>query len=257
MDLSTDFIDLQPVYEDGPLVIAGPCSAETEEQLMETAKELLRVGVKVLRAGIWKPRTRPGGFEGNGEKALAWMSEVKQETGLKLAVEVGTPEHLEQALNAGVDFCWIGARTTCDPFAVQAMADALRGVEIPVMVKNPICADLNLWIGALERIHNAGVKRLAAIHRGFFSDEEPLYRNAPKWEVIERLRASIPNLPVLFDPSHTGGKREFIRPLVQEAIRRSYNGFIIESHCCPDKAWTDARQQVAPASLPEILEGFI
>ena len=257
MDLSSEFIDLQPVYQDGPLVIAGPCSAETEEQMMNTAQGLCKAGIKMMRAGIWKPRTRPGGFEGAGDKGLEWMKTIKQETGLKLAVEVATAEHVEKALAAGVDLCWVGARTSCDPFAVQEIADVLRGIDIPVLVKNPICADLNLWIGALERIHNAGITRLGAIHRGFFSTTEKKYRNAPMWEVIEQLRQIIPNLPVIFDPSHTGGKREYIGPLVHEAEQRGYDGFIIESHYCPDQAWTDAVQQVTPESLVSILEGYL
>ena len=256
MDLSSEFNDLLPICPHGPLFIAGPCSAETEEQLVTTAKGLYAAGIRMMRAGIWKPRTRPGGFEGAGDRGLEWMKTVKQETGMQLAVEVATPVHVEKALAAGVDLCWVGARTTCDPFAVQALADVLRGVDIPVLVKNPICADVNLWLGAFERIHNAGVRRLGAIHRGFFSTTVQQYRNAPMWEVVEQFRHLIPQLPILFDPSHTGGKRCYIRPLVTEAMSRGYDGLIVESHCRPDEAWTDATQQVTPECLGEILHDY-
>ena len=253
MEISSEFVDLKNIFKDTPCVIAGPCSAETEEQLISTARELTRVGIKVMRAGIWKPRTRPGGFEGAGETGLAWFKEVKQETGMQLATEVATAAHVEKALEAGIDYFWIGARTSCDPFAVQEIADALRGVDIPVLVKNPLSPDLALWIGALERIHNAGITRLGAIHRGFYSWMEKKYRNDPMWEVAEHLRATIPNLPLLFDPSHVGGKREYIAPLIAEAKQRKYDGLIVESHYQPDAAWTDAAQQVTPDNLKEIL----
>lgn len=256
MEISSEFVDLKNIFNDNPCVIAGPCSAETEDQLFSTARQLVSVGIKVMRAGIWKPRTRPGGFEGAGETGLAWFKDVKKETGLQLATEVATTEHVEKALEAGVDYLWIGARTSCAPFAVQEIAEALRGVDIPVLVKNPLSPDLALWIGTLERIHNAGITRLGAIHRGFYSWMETKYRNAPMWEVAEHLHALIPNLPILFDPSHVGGKREYIAPLITEAIQRKYNGLIVESHYKPDEAWTDAAQQVTPFQLKEILNSL-
>ena len=257
MELSSEFIDVKNIFDEQPFVIAGPCSAETEEQLVTTAKELMEIGVTTMRAGIWKPRTRPGGFEGLGEQGLVWFREAKQQTGIKLATEIATPQHLELALKYGVDFFWIGARTTCDPFSVQALSDAMKGLDIPVFVKNPLSPDLNLWIGALERIHNAGITKLGAIHRGFYSWDEHKYRNSPIWEVVEKLHSSIPNLPLLFDPSHMGGKREYVGPLAQEAMNRGYNGLLVESHYNPDAAWTDAAQQVSPKELKTILDQLV
>lgn len=256
-ELASEFSDLKNPYQEIPFVIAGPCSAESEEQMITTAKRLANIGIKVMRAGIWKPRTRPGGFEGSGSEGLEWFKEVKQETGMKLATEIATPQHLEESLKAGIDILWIGARTVCNPFSVQAIADALKGIDIPVLVKNPISPDLNLWIGGLERIHNAGINQLGAIHRGFFSHTEKKYRNTPIWEIAESLHKAIPNLPILFDPSHTGGKKEFVASLSQEAMSRRYNGLIIESHCNPDKAWTDATQQVTPEYLGKILNSLV
>lgn len=253
MELSAEFSNLKPIFNDCPCVIAGPCSAETEEQLLSTGKQLAQLGIKYMRAGIWKPRTRPGGFEGAGEKGLQWFKEVKEETGMKLATEVATAEHVEKALEADIDMFWIGARTTCDPFAVQEISDALKGVDIPILVKNPLCPDLSLWIGALERIHNAGITKLGAIHRGFYSWTEKVYRNSPMWEVADKLRENIPHMQILFDPSHVGGKREYIASLAQEATNRKYDGLIVESHCNPEKAWTDAAQQVTPQNLQNIL----
>ena len=257
MELASEFSDLKSPFHKTPFVIAGPCSAESEEQMMETAKGLVGIGIEVMRAGIWKPRTRPGGFEGSGAKGLEWFKDVKQETGLKIATEIATPAHLEEALKTGIDILWIGARTVCNPFSVQAIADALKGIDIPVLVKNPISPDLNLWIGGLERIHNAGIKQLGAIHRGFFSHTEKAYRNVPIWEIAKALHQAIPNLPILFDPSHTGGKRKFVATLSQEAMSRNYDGLIIESHYNPEKAWTDANQQVTPEELGKILKGLV
>lgn len=257
MELTSEFIDVKPVFDKQPFIIAGPCSAETEEQLVNTAKGLAEIGVTIMRAGIWKPRTRIGGFEGLGEKGLVWFREAKQQTGIKLATEVATPAHVELALKYGVDFFWVGSRTSCDPFSVQALAEALKGVDIPVYVKNPPCPDLNLWIGALERIHSAGITKLGAIHRGFYSWDEHKYRNTPMWEVAGKLHSMLPNLPILFDPSHVGGKREYVAPLSQEAIRRGYDGLIVESHCNPDAAWTDASQQVTPNDLKKIMDSLV
>ncbi|MEG1660198.1 MAG: bifunctional 3-deoxy-7-phosphoheptulonate synthase/chorismate mutase type II [Bacteroides sp.] len=236
-----------------PMIIAGPCSAETEEQVMTTATQLAAKGQKIYRAGIWKPRTKPGGFEGVGVEGLAWLKRVKKETGMYVATEVATPQHVYECLKAGIDLLWVGARTTANPFAVQELADALRGVDIPVLVKNPVNPDLELWIGALERIYNAGLKRLGAIHRGFSTYDKKLYRNLPQWHIPIELRRRLPELPIFCDPSHIGGKRELIAPLCQQAMDLNFDGLIIESHCNPDCAWSDASQQITPDVLDYIL----
>lgn len=242
-----------PSDNERPFVIAGPCSAETEEQVMRTAKELASRGCHNFRAGVWKPRTKPGGFEGNGEKAMPWLQEVKKETGMLVSTEVATPEHVEIALKYGVDILWVGARTSANPFAMQALADSLKGVDVPVLVKNPVNPDLELWIGALERINGAGVKRLGAIHRGFSSYDKKIYRNLPMWQIPIELKRRIPELPILCDPSHIGGCRELIAPLCQQAMDMGFEGLIVESHCDPEKAWSDAKQQVTPDVLDYIL----
>ncbi len=242
-----------PSDNERPFVIAGPCSAETEEQVMTTAKQLAKKGCHMFRAGVWKPRTKPGGFEGNGEKALPWMKAVKEETGMLITTEVATPEHIELALKYGIDVLWIGARTTANPFAMQAIADCLKGVDIPVLVKNPVNPDLELWIGAMERLNQSGIKRLGAIHRGFSSFDKKIYRNLPMWQIPIELRRRIPNLPIICDPSHIGGRRELIAPLCQQAMDLGFNGLIVESHCDPDSAWSDAKQQVTPEVLDYIL----
>ena len=234
-------------------VIAGPCSAESEEQVMSTAMQLAAKGCHIFRAGVWKPRTKPGGFEGHGEKALPWLQRVKEATGMLVGIEVATPEHVELALKYGIDILWIGARTSANPFAVQAISDSLKGVDIPVLVKNPVNPDLELWIGAMERINQAGIKRLAAIHRGFSSYDKKIYRNLPMWQIPIELRRRIPGLPIICDPSHIGGRRELIAPLCQQAMDLGFDGLIIESHCDPDKAWSDAKQQVTPDVLDYIL----
>ncbi len=250
-------LELQPLNlpsdNERPFVIAGPCSAETEEQVMTTARQLASEGCHMFRAGVWKPRTKPGGFEGNGEVALPWMRQVKEETGMLVATEVATPEHVELALKYGVDILWVGARTTANPFAVQALADSLRGIDVPVFVKNPVNPDLELWIGAMERINQAGVKRMAAIHRGFSSYDKKIYRNMPMWQIAIELHRRIPDLPIICDPSHIGGRRELIAPLCQQAMDLGFDGLIVESHCDPDKAWSDAKQQVTPDVLNYIL----
>ena len=253
MELELQPIQLPGVPEERPVVIAGPCSAETEEQVMNTARQLASKGIKLFRAGIWKPRTKPGGFEGIGVEGLQWLKEVKQETGMYVCTEVATAKHVLECLKAGIDVLWIGARTTANPFAMQEIADALRGVDIPVLVKNPVNPDLELWIGALERINQAGLKHLAAIHRGFSSYEKKIYRNLPMWHIPIELRRRIPNLPIICDPSHIGGKRELIAPLCQQAMDLGFDGLIVESHCNPDKAWSDASQQVTPDVLDYIL----
>lgn len=236
-----------------PLVIAGPCSAETREQVMETAQQLASRGVKIFRAGIWKPRTKPGGFEGVGVKGLSWLKEVKQETGMYVSTEVATAKHVYEALKQNIDILWIGARTSANPFAVQEIADALQGVDIPVLIKNPVNPDLDLWIGALERIHNAGLKRLGAIHRGFSTYDKKIYRNLPQWHIPIELHRRMPNLPIFCDPSHIGGKRELIAPISQQAMDLNFDGLIIESHCNPDCALSDASQQITPDILDYIL----
>ena len=235
-----------PSDQKRPFVIAGPCSAETEEQVMTTAKQLAIKGCHIFRAGVWKPRTKPGGFEGHGEPALKWMEEVKKETGMLIGTEVATPKHVELAMKYGIDVLWIGARTSANPFAMQQLADAMKGLEVPVLVKNPVNPDLELWIGALERINQAGIKKLAAIHRGFSSFDKSMYRNAPMWQIPIELRRRIPDLPIVCDPSHMGGKRELIAPLSQQALDLGFDGLMIEAHCDPDKAWSDAKQQVTP-----------
>lgn len=252
MELQLEALGL-PGEDKRPLVIAGPCSAETEEQVMNTATQLAKRGIKIFRAGIWKPRTKPGGFEGIGEEGLPWMQRVKQETGMLVGSEVATAKHVEAALKAGIDVLWIGARTTANPFAVQELADSLRGVDVPVLVKNPVNPDLELWIGALERINGAGVKRIGAIHRGFSSYDKKIYRNTPMWHIPIELRRRIPNIPIICDPSHIGGKRELIAPLCQQAMDLGMDGLIVESHCNPDSAWSDAKQQVTPDILDYIL----
>lgn len=234
-------------------VIAGPCSAETEEQVICTAKQLADKGCHIFRAGVWKPRTKPGGFEGNGEAALPWLKRVKEETGMLVATEVATPEHVELVMKYGIDVLWIGARTSANPFAMQAIADSLRGTDVPVLVKNPVNPDLELWIGAIERLNQAGIKRLAAIHRGFSSYDKKIYRNLPMWQIPIELRRRIPELPIFCDPSHIGGRRELVAPLCQQAMDLGFNGLIVESHCDPDKAWSDAKQQVTPDVLDYIL----
>ena len=207
----------------------------------------------MFRAGVWKPRTKPGGFEGNGEKALPWLKRVKEETGMLVATEVAKPEHVELCLKYGVDILWIGARTSANPFAMQDIADSLRGVDVPVFVKNPVNPDLELWVGAMERINQAGIKRMAAIHRGFSSADKKIYRNLPMWQIPIELHRRIPNLPIVCDPSHIGGRRELIAPLCQQAMDLGFDGLIVESHCNPDEAWSDAKQQVTPDVLDYIL----
>jgi chorismate mutase len=240
-----------------PLVIAGPCSAETEEQVVQTAKELAARGIKIFRAGIWKPRTKPGGFEGVGAEGLPWLQRVQKEFGMYTAVEVATAKHVRECLAHNVDILWIGARTSANPFAVQEIADALEGIDIPVLIKNPVNPDLDLWIGAIERIYNAGIRRIGAIHRGFSTSDKKIYRNLPQWHLPIELHRQLPNLPIICDPSHIGGKRELIAPLCQQAMDLNFDGLIIESHCHPEKAWSDAAQQVTPAVLDFILNTIV
>ena len=241
-----------------PVVIAGPCSAETEKQVMETARKLAATGVKIFRAGVWKPRTKPGGFEGVGEEGLEWLKRVKAETGMFVSTEVATKAHLEAALAAGVDVLWIGARTSANPFAMQEIADALAGHEdVNVLVKNPVNPDIELWIGAMERLYNAGVRHIGAIHRGFSTYGKHMYRNMPQWHIPIELRRRFPQLQIFCDPSHIGGKRELVAPLSQQAMDMGFEGLIIESHCKPDEAWSDKNQQITPEVLDLVLNTLV
>src|SRR5574344_1107957 len=236
-----------------PIVIAGPCSAESREQVMQTATELAEKGIKIFRAGIWKPRTKPGGFEGIGAVGLPWLKEVKEKTGMMVATEVATPAHVLEAIKAGIDLLWIGARTAANPFAMQELADALKGVDIPILLKNPVNPDLELWIGGLERLYNAGLTNLGVIHRGFSSYDKKIYRNAPLWHIPIELKRRYPEITIICDPSHIGGARELVAPIAQQAMDLNFDGLIIESHCNPDCALSDAKQQVTPDVLDYIL----
>jgi chorismate mutase len=257
MELNVEKITLDGVSTERPMLITGPCSAETEEQVMETARALAANGVKIFRAGIWKPRTKPGGFEGVGSIGLNWLKRVKKETGMNTATEVATAKHVYEALKYGVDLLWIGARTTANPFAVQEIADALEGVDIPVLIKNPVNPDLELWIGAIERIYNAGIRQIGAIHRGFSSSDKKIYRNLPYWHLPVELKRRYPNLPIFCDPSHIGGTRELIQPISQQAMDLHFEGLIIESHCNPDSAWSDKDQQITPEFLKFMMNRIV
>jgi len=239
---------------DHPLVIAGPCSAETEEQVLKIAHELKDSDVSVFRAGIWKPRTRPGGFEGVGAIGLKWLQRAKAETGLLLAVEVANANHVQLALEHDVDVLWIGARTTVNPFAVQEIADALKDTDKIVLVKNPVNPDLSLWLGGVERLYNANIKKLGVIHRGFSTYEKTKYRNNPEWQLPIELQSKFPDLPLICDPSHITGKRDMILEVSQQALDLNYDGLIIETHIDPDNAWSDAPQQVTPSALKQIFK---
>lgn len=235
-----------------PLVIAGPCSAETEDQVLKIAHELKNSDVSIFRAGIWKPRTRPGGFEGVGEIGLKWLQKAKAETGLLMATEVATAAHVKLALEHDIDVLWIGARTTVNPFAVQEIADALQGTDKIVLLKNPVNPDLSLWIGGLERLYNANIKKLGVIHRGFSTYEKTKYRNNPEWQIAIDMQNRFPDLPLICDPSHITGKRDMIQEVSQQALDLNYDGLIIETHIDPDNAWSDAAQQVTPATLKQM-----
>ena len=237
-------------------IIAGPCSAESRTQVLETAKALKDMGVEIFRAGVWKPRTKPGGFEGAGEVALEWLSGVRKETGMKTCCEVATPEHLQKALEAGEDILWIGARTTADPFAVQALADTIKQKDITVLIKNPVNPDVELWAGAVERFRNAGIKNIWLVHRGFSSYDTGIYRNLPLWHIPIEMKRRFPDIPLLCDPSHIGGRRDMILPLSQQALDLMYDGLMIECHCNPDKALSDSHQQLTPAQLSEVLSNL-
>lgn len=255
--MKLESIYLPKIKQERPLLIAGPCSAETLEQMVSTAKELHKNGVQIMRAGIWKPRTKPGGFEGVGTIGLQWLKEVRKETGMYVATEVATQKHVYEALKFGIDMLWIGARTTANPFAVQEIAEALKGVDIPVLVKNPVSPDLELWIGALERLSAVGLTKIGAIHRGFSSFDKSVYRNTPQWYIPIELKRRLPELQILCDPSHIGGKRSLIEPLCQQAMDLGMEGLVIETHCDPCNAWSDADQQITPDELKKIMDSLI
>lgn len=254
IEQTTSVVDL---LKKRPLIISGPCSAETEEQVMQTAVRLAATGkVDILRAGIWKPRTRPGSFEGIGTKGLPWLQSARKASGLPVAVEVATGKQVEDALHFGVDVLWIGARTTVNPFSVQDVADALRGVDVPVLIKNPINPDLELWIGAMERVQKAGIKHIGLIHRGFSSYGNTEYRNAPMWHLAIEMKRRYPELLMINDPSHICGRRDILLDVAQTAIDLDFDGLIIESHIDPDNAWSDAKQQITPEKLGEMISSI-
>lgn len=257
MEMEFESILLPGIDAKRPLVIAGPCSAESEEQVLSTGRQLAANGIKIFRAGIWKPRTKPGGFEGVGMVGLPWLQKLKAETGMYTAVEVATKAHVEAALAFGVDLLWIGARTTANPFAMQEIADTLQGHDVPVLVKNPVNPDVELWIGGIERLYRAGIRKLGVIHRGFSSADKTIYRNVPNWHIAIELRRRYPNLPIICDPSHIGGRRDLIQPLCQQAMDLGFDGLIVESHINPDEAWSDAKQQVTPATLNDIRHSLV
>jgi chorismate mutase len=244
--------------KDKPFLIAGPCSAESRIQVLETGRALAKKGdASIFRAGVWKPRTRPGSFEGIGEPALGWLQDLKAETGMPVATEVANAHHVEACLKNNIDYLWIGARTTVNPFYVQEIAEALRGVDIPVLVKNPLHPDIGLWIGALERFNKCGINQLMAIHRGFYSYEATPYRNVPKWDLAIKLKRSIPNLPIICDPSHIAGDANLISDVSQIALDLDMDGFMIESHCDPASALSDAKQQITPEVLHQLMNDLI
>lgn len=241
-----------------PLIISGPCGAESIEQLLKTAEQLKEINkVSLFRAGVWKPRTRPNSFEGKGEEALQWLTEVKKQFGFKITVEVANAQHTEMALKYGVDVLWIGARTTANPFSVQEIADALKGIDVPVMIKNPIHADLQLWIGAIERIYNSGISKIAAIHRGFHYYGKTKYRNKPFWQIPIELRTLFPDLPIICDSSHISGNKELIPSVSQKALDLGMNGLMIETHYNPDLALSDASQQYTPSQLDQLISKLV
>lgn len=238
-----------------PIIIAGPCSAETEEQVMQTAHALATHGnIDCFRSGIWKPRTRPGSFEGVGEKGLPWLARVKAETGLKVTTEVAKSDHVEKCLKAGIDVLWLGARTTVNPFSVQEVADALQGADVPVLIKNPINPDIGLWVGAIERIYKAGITQIGLIHRGFSYHGETIYRNVPRWQLAIEMKRRFPEMQILVDNSHICGRRDLLAPIAQEAMDLNFDGIMTEVHPTPDDAWSDAKQQITPAVFKELTD---
>ncbi len=257
-------LELQKVEEWGlfkntrrPFIVAGPCSAESEEQVFRTAYDLKCGGINVLRAGLWKPRTRPNCFEGVGEEGLPWLLRVRRELGMKISTEVANIHHVHEALKAGMDMLWIGARTSANPFAMQEIADALRGTDVTVLVKNPVNPDVDLWIGALERLNMAGLKKLGVVHRGFSAYGKHKYRNVPQWQLPIEIRRRYPDMLMLCDPSHIAGKREYVREIAQQAMDLGFDGLMIESHICPEMALSDAAQQLTPENVVKMLENLV
>ncbi len=242
-----------PLFSRPPLVMAGPCSAESEIQIMEVAESLSKIGIDYLRAGIWKPRTHPGNFEGIGVEGLKWLQSAQKQFGIKVATEVATAKHVEEALHHGIDLLWIGARTTVNPFAVQEIAEALSGVSIPIMVKNPVNPDIGLWVGAVKRLQNIGIKTIIACHRGFNVYQKTLLRNAPLWEIPIEFKRLMPDIPLICDPSHICGNRDSLFQISQKAMDLGYEGLILEVHPNPDLAWSDAAQQITPQNFLELL----
>jgi len=258
IDLDLHPLDNKLENKNWPILIAGPCSAESEEQVMATAKELATIGkVSSFRAGIWKPRTRPGAFEGVGKIGLPWLQQVKKETGMSLSTEVASVEHVEACLKHDIDVLWIGARSTVNPFVVQAIADAVKGTDITILIKNPVNPDLPLWVGAFERFNKAGITKLGAIHRGFSPFKKTVFRNSPEWSIALELKRLCPNLPIICDPSHITGKRDLISFMSQKALDLDMDGLMIETHINPDKAWSDSEQQVTPRHLNDIILNLI
>jgi chorismate mutase len=243
--------------EGRPVIIAGPCSAETEEQVMTTARALAAQDIDLFRAGIWKPRTRPGMFEGIGTEGLGWLKRVKEETGLKVTTEVASTQHVFDALKYGVDVLWIGARTTVNPFSVQEVADALKGTKIPVIIKNPVNPDLKLWMGAIERIYKAGIENIAVIHRGFSYYGDTKYRNVPRWQIAIELKRQLPDIQIIVDNSHICGNRHMLQAVAQQAFDLNYDGLMTEVHPDPDKAWSDAEQQITPDVFKKMMDELI
>ena len=253
----TSLSEWLPAYKK-PLIISGPCGAETEKQVLRTAEELAKLDrVTIFRSGVWKPRTRPNSFEGAGSKALLWLKKVKEQFGFLTTVEVATAEHVNEALKNNVDILWVGARTTVNPFSVQEIADALQGIDIPVMVKNPVNADVQLWIGALERLNQAGIKKLIAVHRGFYTYDKGIYRNPPHWEIPIELKTFFPQLPIVCDPSHICGNKELLLSVSQKSLDLNFDGLMIESHCDPEKALSDKQQQITPDYLEKLLDELV
>lgn len=252
-------MDIQPIFNTGthPILIAGPCSAETEEQVLSTAYALAGQGIHLYRAGIWKPRTRPDSFEGVGEKGLPWLRRVKEETGLQVTTEVANADHVEKALTFGVDVLWIGARTTANPFSVQEIADALAGKDVPVMVKNPVNPDLSLWLGAIERLYKAGIRRIAVIHRGFSYYGETRFRNAPRWQIPIEIKRLLPDVQLICDNSHICGRRDTLLEVAQKAMDLNFDGLMTEVHPLPGEAWSDAMQQLAPFQYRELIQALV
>lgn len=260
MEITTPILPIQEWddYKQRPLLIAGPCSAETEEQVIDTARELSRLGrVDIFRAGLWKPRTRPGAFEGVGSKGLPWLKRVREETGMPVATEVANAKHVYEALKYGVDYIWIGARSSSSPFVVQEIAESLEGAKIGVLIKNPVNPDLDLWIGAIERVRKVGISRVAAVHRGFSNYEKTQYRNIPHWQLAVDLKQQFPELPMICDPSHITGNAAMLYDVSQKAMDLNYDGLMIETHINPVQAWSDASQQITPNELQEIMSRMI